>query len=265
MSTKSKFAKNKVTWFSALKSEWVKFYSLRSNWITMILTVAAIIGFSILSAVLSHSQGNGPRDRSDFERVLTGANFAVLIISVFGSVMGAREYSSGMIRTSITAIPTRLPVLLNKLTIFFLIVFPAILVSVIIAFFLGMSLFQHYGLPINHWSDPFIARAVIGRAFYIVGLGLLGLSVGIMLRHTAAAIGVVIGGILFIPALLGALLPSSWTKILKYLPSNAGDSFTQPNGISINALSPTKGGIVFLIWILLAIVGASYSLLKRDA
>jgi hypothetical protein len=75
----------------------------------------------------------------------------------------------------------------------------------------------------------------------------------------------VIGGILFIPALLGALLPSSWTKILKYLPSNAGDAFLQPNAISINSLSPSKGGLVFALWILAAILGASYSLLRRDA
>lgn len=264
LQTRSRFSDQKVSFVRTLKSELIKFKSLKSNWITLILTVIVIVGFSALSAVLSQHR-SGPSDRSSFQRVLTGANFAVLIISVLGSIVGSREYGSGMIRTSFTAVPKRLPVLFAKLATFVLMVLPLLVASIIAAFFLGMSLYEHYGVQIVHWSDPFVARALIGFALYILGLGLLGLTIGTLTRHTASAIGIVIGGIIFLPALLGALLPNSWHKVLEYLPSNAGNAFTNPTAFSINSLSPTKGALVFAAWILLAITAASFAMEKRDA
>ena len=265
--TPSRFTGLKVSFPKVLKSEFIKFKSLKSNWITLTLTVLAIIGFSVLSAILSeHRTGGGDGEhRTTFERVMTGANFAILIISVLGSIMGSREYSSGMIRTSFTAVPKRLPVLFSKLITFIYTVLPLMLISIFSAFTVGMSIFKHYGLAVMHVSDPFVARALFGYAFYIVGLGILGLTIGTLTRHTAAAIGIVIGGVLFLPALLGALLPSGWQKILEYLPSNAGASFLNPTPLSINLLSPPNGALVFAAWILLAIVGAGYAMQRRDA
>ena len=98
----------------------------------------------------------------------------------------------------------------------------------------------------------------------MLGLGLIGLSVGILVRQTAIAIGITVGGVLFLPALLGAILPNSWHKVLEYLPSNAGGAFTTPNGISIDSLSPTVGGIVFIAWIIGVFALTSFSLVKRD-
>ena len=264
LKSRSRFNNQKVNFPKTLKSEFIKFTSLKSNWITLLLTVVIVIGFSALSAVLSQHR-SGPSDRTAYERVLTGANFAVLIISVLGSIMGSREYSSGMIRTSFTAVPKRLPVLFAKLTTFVLMVLPLLVASIIAAFFLGMSLFKHYGVQISHWSDPFVARALIGFALYILGLGVLGLTIGTLTRHTASAIGIVIGGVIFLPALLGAILPSSWHKVLEYLPSNAGAAFTNPTALSINSLTPTMGALVFTAWILLAIIAAAYAMEKRDA
>lgn len=260
----SEISTKEVSLLTSVKSEWIKFKSLRSNWVTLILTMLVIIGFSVLSAVLSHSR-HGHGDRSTFDRVLTGANFAVLIIMVFGTATGAREFSSGLIRVTFSAIPKRWPVLFGKIVVFTSITLPLILISVVSAFFLGMSLFKHYGLSTVKWSDPNIPRAVIGFAFYIIGLGVIGLAVGALVRHTAAAIGIVIGGILFLPALLGALLPSSWQKILEYLPSNAGGAFTTPHSATLNLLSPGSGALVFGGWIIIAIVGAFFSIVKRDA
>jgi ABC-2 type transport system permease protein len=264
LKTRSRFSNQKVSAGRVFKSELIKFKSLKSNWITLVLTVIVIIGFSALSAVLSQHR-HGPSDRSTFDRVLTGANFAVLIISVLGSIMGSREYSSGVIRTSFTSVPKRLPVLFTKLATFILMVLPLLMASIIAAFFLGMSLFKHYGDQVIHWSDPFVARSLIGFAFYILGLGVLGLTIGTLTRHTASAIGIVIGGVIFLPALLGAILPSSWHKVLEYLPSNAGAAFTNPTGVSINSLSPSMGALVFTAWILLAIVAAAFAMVRRDA
>ena len=259
----SKFRENKITFGRVTKSEWIKFRSIRSNWITVLLTMVVIVGFGVLSAILSQHR-SGPSDRTPLDRVLTGANFAVLIISVLGSVLGAKEFSSGMIKTAFTTVPRRLPVLFNKIIIFVSTVLPALLISILAAFFIGSSIFKHYGTAIPHWGDPFIARSLIGFALYILGLGIIGLCIGMLTRNTAASIGIVVGGVLFLPALLGALLPTSWRTVLEYLPSNAGAAFTTPTAISVNSLSPTTGGVVFVAWIVGILLLTSWAVRSRD-
>ncbi len=261
----SRFRDNKLTFLRVTNSEWIKFRSIRSNWITLIMTFAVVVGFGILSASINrHRGGGGGEVRSPFDRVLTGVNLSVLIIAVFGGVFGAREYGSGMIKSSFSAVPRRLPVFFNKIILFSKAVFPTLLIAVFLAFTIGTSILKHNGTTVPKLGDPFILRALIGNIFYVLGLGLLGLAIGILVRQTAIAIGITVGGVLFLPALLGAVLPNSWHKVLEYLPSNAGGAFTTPNGVSINSLSPTAGGIVFLAWILGVFALTSFALVRRD-
>jgi len=261
----SKFRENKLTLARVTKSEWIKFRSIRSNWITIGLTFIVIVGFGALSASVNRHRGGGDGEiRSPFDRITTGINFSILIIAVFGSVFGAREYGSGMIRSSFSAVPKRLPVLINKAIVFTAIILPKMIVAILISFFVGCAILKHNGTIVPKLSDPFILRALMGYAFYVLGLGLLGLFIGMLTRQTAIAIGITVGGVLFLPALLGAILPSSWHKVLEYLPSNAGGSFTTPTAATVNALSPSMGGIVFIAWIVGVFVLTSAVLKKRD-
>ena len=113
-------------------------------------------------------------------------------------------------------------------------------------------------------------RETVGpiRRFAAIVYGLLlliiGLALGVLLRSTAAAIGVGVGVVLFLPALASALLPSSWDSVLKFLPSNAGAAFTSL-GNSDAMLSPGVGAAVFAGWVALAIAGAAFALIQRDA
>lgn len=70
-----------------------------------------------------------------------------------------------------------------------------------------------------------------------------------MLRSTAAAIGVVIGAVIFLPAVASALLPASWDEVLKYLPSDAANAFTGTDQTGGTLLTPGTGLIVFSAWI----------------
>ncbi len=114
------------------------------------------------------------------------------------------------------------------------------------------------------WSDPDVAGYVLGTVGYLVGIGVLGVALGVLLRGIGAGLGVLIGGVLFVPALLTALLPESWGSVLKYLPSNAGNAFTgaQTGG---DLLSYKQGVVVFIAWVAIAVVGAGFALLRRDA
>ena len=263
----------RTTFPRVLRSEWIKMRTLRSTWITVAAILLAIIGFGLLSAMVASGdlrpdgQGGGPpaAARSPLAIVLTGANFAVLIVAVMGAVAGAREFSSGMIRTTFSVVPTRLPVLWSKLLVFTAIVLPVVMAGIIVAFFSGMAVLRGGGVDALAWTDDGVARSVVGTGYYILGLGIIGLAIGLMLRTTAASIGVVIGAVIFLPALASALLPDSWDEVLKYLPSNAGQAFTSMGMPRSILLEPGWGLAVFTAWIVLAIAGAALVLSRRDA
>lgn len=256
-----------------IRSEWIKLRTLRSTWLTIGGILFALVAFGLISALTASGQvevdpgqGGPPgfAGSDPVSTVLSGATFAVLIVAVLGAIIGAREYSTGMIRTTLAAVPKRLPVLWGKLTTFVGILAPVALVGVLVSFAGGMAILDAGGAATVSWSDDGVARAVLGTAAYLVGLGLIGVAVGVVMRSTAGAIGTVIGAVLFVPTLASALLPDSWDDILKYLPSNAGQAFTSLNPAD-TLLSPGTGMAVFASWILLAVVGAAVALKRRDA
>ncbi len=142
---------------------------------------------------------------------------------------------------------------------------PVVALSIVVVFFLGMRILDAGGAATVAWSDDGVARSVLGMAYYVVGLGIIGLAIGFLLRSTAASIGVVIGAVIFLPALASALLSSSWDEVLKYLPSNAATAFTGSSQVGATLLTPGTGFIVFTAWILLAVIGAAVVLGRRDA
>jgi ABC-2 type transport system permease protein len=254
-----------------LRSEWIKARTLRSTWLTLAGFAFALVAFGLVSALAASGQVDDPSGGPGFgaddpvSTVMSGANFAVLIVAVLGTIMGAREYSTGMIRTTLAAVPRRLPVLWGKLATFVLLVAPVAVVGVLVAFFAGMALLDQGGSATLAWSDPGVARAVLGNAAYLIGIGVVGVSLGVIIRSTAAAIGTLIGGILFVPTLATALLPDSWDGVLKYLPSNAGQAFTSVATDTGSLLTPGQGVAVCAGWALLAVAGAAAALMRRDA
>jgi ABC-type transport system involved in multi-copper enzyme maturation permease subunit len=256
-----------------IKSEWIKMRTLRSTWLTIGGILFALVAFGLISALTASGQvevtageGGPPAfvGTDPVSTVLSGANFAVLIVAVLGAIVGAREYSTGMIRTTLAAVPKRLPVLWGKLVTFVGVLAPVALVGVLVSFFAGMAILDAGGAATVSWSDDGVARAVIGTAVYLVGLGVIGVALGILLRSTAGGIGTVIGAVLFVPTLASALLPDSWDGVLKYLPSNAGQAFTSLNP-GDTLLDPGAGMAVFAGWVVLAIAGAALALKRRDA
>lgn len=263
----------RTTTHRVIRSEWIKLRTLRSTWLTIGGMLSALIAFGLISALTASGQvevtagQGGPAGfvgTNPVSTVLAGANFAVLIVAVFGAIIGAREYSTGMIRTTLAAVPKRLPVLWGKLTTFVGVVTPIAVVGVLVSFFGGMAILDAGGAATVSWSDDGVARAVLGMAAYLIGLGVIGVALGILLRSTAGGIGTVLGAVLFVPVLASALLPDSWDGVLKYLPSNAGQAFTSLNP-SDTLLSPGAGMAVFAAWVLLAVIGAAIALKRRDA
>lgn len=252
-----------------LRSEWIKLRGLKSTWITLAATFLAVVVLGVVAAFMATngSASSGPlaEARSPLATVLLGANLSVLIVAVLGSVIGAREFGSGSILLTLTAVPKRLPVLWGKILAFAAAVAPVIVIGLIAAFLLGTAVLSSGGAATVAWTDDGVVRTVLGTAYSVLGLGVIGLGIGVMLRSTAPAIAIVIGAVIFLPALATELLPSSWNVVLQYLPSNAIDAFTSLNQAGSALLSPVAGLLVFTGWVAAAVVGAAVTLIQRDA
>jgi ABC-2 type transport system permease protein len=251
-----------VTERRVMRSEWIKFRSVRSNLIAFSAAAIVAVGFGAIFS--SAGSRRGPNEAVDSVSLsLAGLNLSRLIIGVLGVLLVSSEYSSGLIRTTLASVSSRLSVLRAKSVVFATVTLVVAGVAAFAAFFVGQSLYGGVGGSAAI-SDPGVLRAVVGAAAYCVGVGLLGLGLGFLLRSTAGGIGVLFATLLLIPGLAG-LLPWSWSETAtKYLPSNAGEAFTSVTRTK-DLLSPTVGALVFAAWVIALLVAAGVALQRRDA
>jgi ABC-2 type transport system permease protein len=260
-----------VRFSRVIRSEFIKLRTLRSTWILLGSMLVLFIAFGAIAALASTGQindGRGGPPRAlgldPVTTVLTGAGFALLVMAVFGVLSGAREYGSGMIRTTLAFVPKRLPVLWAKVLVLIAFVLPVAILAGIGAFYLGMAVLSAAGEATVSLGDSTAQRVLIGTAGYITGMAIIGLALGMAMRSMPGAIATVIGGVLILPALLTALLPESWRSVLKYLPSNAAAPFTEVN-VRVDMLALVPGIAVFVAWVVVSIAVAAWLFARRDA
>jgi ABC-2 type transport system permease protein len=260
----------RVTWPRVLRSEWTKLWSLRSTWITLGLGLVFLVAFGLISAARYRSNiTSGQPDDEDFAHAtavslaLFGTNFAQLALGVLGVLVAAGEYSTGMIRSTLTAVPRRLPVLWAKSVTFGLVALIVGVAGAFVAFLFGNAIIS--GTPAAMTlSDAGVVRSLFGAGLYLGLVGVVGVALGTLLRSVAGGISVLVGALLLIPGLV-SLLPASWqTDLGPYLPGNAGESMYALTHDS-TSLSPVAGLLVFLGWTVLALVGAAVRLARSDA
>ncbi|MER6978448.1 hypothetical protein [Streptomyces carpinensis] len=258
----------RVTGRRVLASEWAKLWSLRSTWITLGLGLLFLIAFGLIAASRYKSGiGSGHMDR-DFASStavslsLFGTNFAQLALGVLGVLVTAGEYSTGMIRSTLAAVPRRLPVLWSKAAVFGLVALITGTFGVFVAFLFGSRIVS--GTPAAmDFSHAGVVRSLLGAGLYLGLVAVIGAALGALLRSVAGGISVLVATLMLIPGLV-SLLPSSWRDdISPYLPSNAGESMFALTH-DATSLSPGAGLLVFLGWTALALAGAAYRLMRSD-
>jgi ABC-2 type transport system permease protein len=256
----------KVTQARVLLSEWTKLRSVRSTLWSLFIAVGFTIGIAALAcAVVSHHWPSmSASERADFNPLdpnLAGVQLAQLALGVLGVLVITAEYSTGMIRASMTAVPKRLPVLWGKAVVYGLVTLALMVPSTLIAFVVGESIFSGRHINVS-FSDPGVARAVIGAALYLTVVGLFGLGLGAIVRNTAGGIATFAGLMFVLPPLMN-VLPLSWNNAASpYLPLQAGEAImsTTPG----NHLSPWAGLGVLCLYAAAALAVASVLLVKRD-
>jgi ABC-2 type transport system permease protein len=253
----------RVTQRRVIHSEWIKFWSLRSTIIALATAVVVFVGFGLLAASIANSGDSlGDVPFSPIDTSLAGVNVAQLVLGTLGVLFMASEYSTGMIRSTLAAVPRRLPVLWAKAAVFGGVALVAMLVAAFVAFLGGQAILGADGASL---SDPGVARAIAGSAAYLTGAGLFGLALGALLRSTAAALSTFFGVMFLLSGIVQLLLPESWRDAVgPYVPAEAGEAI----GAATRAagdLAPWAGLAVFTSYLVAVGVAAAWRLTTRDA
>jgi ABC-type transport system involved in multi-copper enzyme maturation permease subunit len=260
----------RVTPLRVVRSEWAKLWSLRSTWITLGVALVFLVGIGVIASSRYASLINsGERMDPDFRNAtavglsLRGTDFAQLALGVLGVLVTAGEYTTGSIRSTLAAVPRRLPVLWSKAGAYGLVALVVSVVGVFITFPIASAIVSGTPAALS-LSDPGVLRSLLGAGLYLGVIGVIGAALGALLRSVAGGIAVFVGVLMLVPGLL-SLLPASWQDdISPYLPSNAGQSMFALTHDS-TTLSPGAGLAVFAGWTVLALGGAAYRLMRSDA
>lgn len=255
----------RVTAPRVVLSEWTKFRSLRSTVYTLLMAVAFMIGLGAMIAAITANQPGGMQPgESSVSVSLSGMFFAQLAIGVLGVLLITGEYSTGMIRSSLTVVPRRLPMLWAKLAVFTGVVLLTMLVASFAAFFAGQAVLSGQHLDAS-LSDPGALRAVVGAALYVTVAGITALALGALLRNTAAAITTFVA-VFFVFPTLTLLLPASVTDhFVAYLPSNLGGVLTGSTSGLAHPLDPWIGFGLLCGYAVVLIGFAAWRLGRADA
>jgi hypothetical protein len=253
---------------AVMRSEWTKLRSVPSTVWALLATVGITVGLGTLFcfAYTARYDRLAPSERRTVDPTLLslrGLFLSSLAIGVLGVLVISAEYATGMIRSTLTAVPQRRALLAAKAIVFGLVALIVSMGSAFAAFGAGQAILarKHLGTSL---TDPTVLRAVVGAGAYLTIIGLLGLAVGTILRRTAGAIATLVA-LVFIADVLVEALPDPWnTDIGKFLPGNAGLALFSVRA-NTDRLTPGAAFITLLVWLAVAFVLATITLTRRDA
>lgn len=248
-----------------LHAEWIKFRSVRSTKWSLIALVVLGVGLTAMVCALSADWlASAEADEAPGSFVTWGMMFAQITAVVLGGLIVTTEYGTGMIRSTFAAIPRRGRVLLAKATVLTAVLVTAGTVTAFLGYLAGNWFLTNAGVGVSLDSDG-VVRSLVGNGLYLAGLGLLTFAVGVLVRHTAAALSIVLG-LIFVVGNMAFLLPGTWGEwVAKLLPGNAGSAITTPVNFNPYALGPWTGFGVFLAEVAAVLVIGWIVAKRRDA
>lgn len=259
-----------LTFPRIVKSEWIKFRSLRSTVWALGITLVVMIGFALLMAWQAHNfVGTGPDQQPvdapwqvpAFTNTF-GYLFAQLVVAVLGVLVITGEYGTGMIRSTMTAVPKRIPALVAKYIVVGLTTFVVSVIALAASYFITNPILGMHDLDAS--LNGSLLRVLVGCALYLTAISLFGLGVGALMRHSAGAISTVLALLLLAPIILGSI-PVKWANdIAKWLPSSVGERVISPDVPGPGQLGPWQGFGMLVLYVAVIAVAAAVLLRRRD-
>lgn len=246
---------------SVIRFEWIKARSLPSTWFLTGAVVVLMIALGVVSTAIQDLDSA----EGAVTAILSGSSIAVLILGILGCLMGAREYGSRMIATTMSAVPRRWKVVAAKTIVLTGISMVTAAIAVAGTFFVGAAVLSGSGDPAPALGDPGVLGDLLGMVYYLTVVALIGLGTGLLLRNVAGSIGSLAALILLIPGLISGMLPGSWgPDLLKFMPSEAAAGITTVYGTGAESLTVAAAILIELAWVIVLIGGAVVAVNQRD-
>lgn len=281
-----------LSFVGVLRSEFIKFWSLLSTKLLLVVTFVAMVGIGALAAWLrataftemtkSFTGPNGeavssgvtlqqvlddpPRGLEISGIPVSGLQIGVLILGALAVLFIASEYGTGMIRSTFAAVPGRLEAYWAKAVVLVVVSYVLTLVAALATFAVSVPILSGYKIDLSLGQEGVMAGILLG-GLYVAGVALIGLALGVLLRSSAGAIIVVMALMFVLPfaAQAAQLIPGEfWKHVQEYLPSFAGGRMLETGHID-GLIDPATGGLIFLAWVALFTIPALVVLKRRDA
>jgi ABC-2 type transport system permease protein len=247
------------------RSELCKLLSVRSTYWALGAAVAFNVALAALLAIFLPDQLSAAQKNDlDVVRVsLGGIHLSQVAFGITGALVITSEYTTGSIRSSLTAVPRRRLFLAAKAIVFVAIAVIVAITSCVAAYLVFQAALSDGGVP-QPASSASVARALLGAGLFLTLLGLLGMGLGAITRSSAGAIAALMS-LLFVPPLLLGLLPRSWnTAFGPYTPMEAGAAIFSLDSDS-GLLAPWAGLGVFCLYVIVALTLGFAVIERRDA
>jgi ABC-2 type transport system permease protein len=248
-------------------AEWIKLWSLRSTyWVLLTAaTTALAVGMLVCHSDISQWARMSPGERAATDPLaasFVGFSVAQLIFVAIGVLTATGEYSSGLIRSTLAAVPARRAVLAAKAAVVCLVTVAAGLVSALASFLAGQAILSglHIGVSLG---DPVAERAIFSAALFLGSAALIGLGLGVLIRNAAGALTAVVVLLFLAPSFLHGA-SRSLVDIANTLPANAIQRLVSLHPWP-TAPSITESVIVIVVYPAAALAAAAYVIHRRDA
>lgn len=258
----------RVTFGHLVRSEWIKLRSLRSTWWTLAVTVVMMV----LTSLLMASQANWFAENPDSGAVLGGAEvivnsfiFVQLSVAVLGALVITGEYSTGMIRSTLAAAPTRIPALAAKTIVTALVTAVTVTIGLALSYATTAPMLSGNDL-VADLQDTTTLRMLGMTIACMTLVSIMSVGFGTIVRHSAGAIFSLVA-ILFVAPMIGQMFSKDWVlEIMKFMPMNAtGYAISATDATGSASLTIAQGGIVMVAWAVVPMIIAGILLKKRDA
>lgn len=249
-----------------LRSEWTKIRSVRSTLWTLATALVVTVGLSAVICAFTASQFDklSKQQQLSFDATQTsfsGSGLGQLAMIAFGVMVVSSEYSTGMIRSSLAAVPQRTVFLATKIFVATSLVLVVGMATSFAAFFVGQALLGEYSVSIQ---DEGVLRAVLGGGVYMTLIALFSMGLSFVLRSPLLAFAILMPFFFLISNILGTV--SATKEYAQYLPDQAGKTITAVVPESLNRpYGPYEGLAIMAAWALAALLAGWIVLKRRDA
>ncbi|ANP74112.1 ABC transporter permease subunit [Cryobacterium arcticum] len=247
-----------------LRSEWIKLRTVRSTIWSYATVIVISLGMALLMSSTLNLEGTQVPESEQGSWIIQVSTFGIifgqLVVGVLGVLSISGEYSTGMVRSSLTAVPRRLPMLAAKAIVLFVCTYVVGLVSVVGSYLVASPILAGKGLSAS-LADPDLFLPLLGAALYLSLVAVFALGMGTILRSSAGGIAATLGVILLLPTVF-QLIPADWAAdLLPYILSNAGTAIFAGS----DSMEPWQNILIVLGWVAVSLAGAAVLLKRRDA